>query len=63
MKITMYGNGGAGNHGCEAISRGTVELLGANEFQKTAGKMRNMVLIPVRRLNRLRRREKRILAF
>ena len=32
-------------------------------FQKTAGKMRNMVLIPVRRLNRLKRREKRILAF
>ena len=29
----MYGNGGAGNHGCEAISRGTVELLGANEYQ------------------------------
>lgn len=33
MKITMYGNGGAGNHGCEAISRGTVELLGANEYR------------------------------
>ena len=32
-------------------------------FQKTAGKMRNTVLISVRRLNRLKRREKRILAF
>ena len=27
MKITLYGNGAAGNHGCEAIVRGTVELL------------------------------------
>lgn len=33
MKITMYGNGGAGNHGCEAISRGTVDLLGTNEYR------------------------------
>ena len=32
MKITMYGNGSAGNHGCEAIIRGTVQLLGANEY-------------------------------
>lgn len=28
MNILFYGNGGAGNHGCEAIVRGTVELLG-----------------------------------
>ena len=28
MKITIYGNGSAGNHGCEAITRGTVALLG-----------------------------------
>ena len=27
MKIALYGNGAAGNHGCEAIVRGTVELL------------------------------------
>ena len=37
MKITMYGNGGAGNHGCEAISRGTVQLLGKNEYQILSG--------------------------
>ena len=28
MKILLYGNGGAGNHGCEAIVRGTVDFLG-----------------------------------
>lgn len=27
MKIVLYGNGGSGNHGCEAIVRGTFELL------------------------------------
>ena len=27
MKISLYGNGAAGNHGCEAIVRGTVELF------------------------------------
>ena len=27
MKIVLYGNGGSGNHGCEAIVRGTLELL------------------------------------
>lgn len=27
MKILLYGNGGSGNHGCEAIIRGTHELL------------------------------------
>lgn len=32
MKITMYGNGGSGNHGCEAIVRGTVQLLGDNTY-------------------------------
>ena len=28
--IILYGNGSAGNHGCEAIVRGTVEVLGCN---------------------------------
>ncbi len=28
MKILLYGNGGAGNHGCEAIVRGTSDFLG-----------------------------------
>lgn len=28
MNIVLYGNGSAGNHGCEAIVRGTVALLG-----------------------------------
>ena len=27
MNIVLYGNGSAGNHGCEAITRGTVALL------------------------------------
>lgn len=27
-KFVLYGNGGSGNHGCEAIYRGTAELLG-----------------------------------
>ena len=27
MNIVLYGNGGAGNHGCEAIVRGTAALL------------------------------------
>lgn len=27
MKIALYGNGSSGNHGCEAIVRGTVKLL------------------------------------
>ena len=26
-RITLYGNGGSGNHGCEAIYRGTKEIL------------------------------------
>lgn len=30
MKILLYGNGGSGNHGCEAIARGTITLLGNN---------------------------------
>lgn len=35
MRITLYGNGSSGNHGCEAIVRGTVKLLGqeANTFR------------------------------
>ena len=28
MRIILYGNGGCGNHGCEAIVRGTVQLCG-----------------------------------
>ena len=28
MKYILYGNGGSGNHGCEAIARGTKALLG-----------------------------------
>ena len=28
MELTLYGNGSSGNHGCEAIVRGTVEVLG-----------------------------------
>ena len=27
MKTILYGNGGCGNHGCEAIVRGTYELF------------------------------------
>lgn len=34
MRILLYGNGSSGNHGCEAISRGTVSLLG-KEHQYT----------------------------
>ena len=30
MNVVIYGNGSAGNHGCEAIVRGTVEMLGNN---------------------------------
>ena len=32
MNIVLYGNGGSGNHGCEAIARGTIELLKGNSF-------------------------------
>lgn len=32
MKIVMYGNGSSGNHGCEAIIRGTIQLLGENSY-------------------------------
>lgn len=28
MRILLYGNGSSGNHGCEAIFRGTISLLG-----------------------------------
>lgn len=28
MHILLYGNGSSGNHGCEAIARGTIALLG-----------------------------------
>ena len=28
MRIVLYGNGGSGNHGCEAIVRGTIQLCG-----------------------------------
>ena len=27
MRYTLFGNGSSGNHGCEAITRGTVEIL------------------------------------
>ena len=30
MKYILYANGGSGNHGCEAIVRGTQEILGGN---------------------------------
>lgn len=30
MKVILYGNGSSGNHGCEAIARGTISLLGAD---------------------------------
>lgn len=30
MRILLYGNGSSGNHGCEAIARGTINLLGKN---------------------------------
>ena len=35
MHISLYGNGSSGNHGCEAIVRGTVKLLGSetNSFR------------------------------
>lgn len=32
MNIVMYGNGDCGNHGCEAIVRGTIQLLGQNKY-------------------------------
>ena len=31
MNIVLYGNGSAGNHGCEAIVRGTVRVLGGDQ--------------------------------
>lgn len=33
MKYILYGNGSSGNHGCEAIVRGTVQLLRLNPTQ------------------------------
>lgn len=30
MNLILYGNGSSGNHGCEAIVRGTISLLGAD---------------------------------
>ena len=35
MKILLYGNGSSGNHGCEAIVRGTVKTL--NDINNTLG--------------------------
>lgn len=32
MELLIYGNGSAENHGCEAITRGTVALLGENKY-------------------------------
>mgnify|MGYP000747910107 CR=1 FL=1 len=34
MKIVLYGNGGSGNHGCEAIVRSTLDLLKDTPFEK-----------------------------
>lgn len=31
MRIVLYGNGTCGNHGCEAIARGTISLLGESK--------------------------------
>ena len=31
MYYSLYGNGSSGNHGCEAIVRGTFEVLGKEE--------------------------------
>lgn len=33
MKVLLYGNGSSGNHGCEAIVRGTIQLLGENSYR------------------------------
>lgn len=33
MRIQLYGNGGAGNHGCEAIVRGTASMLSQHSLQ------------------------------
>lgn len=33
MNISFYGNGSAGNHGCEAIVRGTATLLGNHTYR------------------------------
>lgn len=35
MDIVLYANGGSGNHGCEAITRGTIELLGRTDNSYT----------------------------
>lgn len=35
MQITLYGNGSSGNHGCEAIVRGTAEVLGRKNARFT----------------------------
>ena len=32
MKIAMYAHGGSGNHGCEAIVRSTIKILGDHEY-------------------------------
>lgn len=39
MRLVLYGNGSSGNHGCEAIVRGTVKLLGpdVNTFRIQSG--------------------------
>lgn len=38
MDVVIYGNGSAGNHGCEAITRGTIAVLGKenNYFVQSA---------------------------
>lgn len=37
MEYIIYGNGGSGNHGCEAIVRGTQQLLGGTVHLHSAG--------------------------
>ena len=32
MKIGLYAHGGSGNHGCEALVRSTIKLLGSHEY-------------------------------
>ena len=32
MKIGLYAHGGSGNHGCEALARSTMQLLGEHEY-------------------------------
>ena len=48
MNITLYGNDASGNHGCEAIVRGAVALLGTEKilsaFSAAAAVLKNFCL-------------------